>query len=113
MLRRRFNHAQKAQMLVEYTIILTSIILILIAMNTFLKRGIQGMIKVATDQIGTQENAEQRFDESGHMEAFYSTTRADTSKTVREFVGDTNYIYSDIILTRKNTATNLGFTNED
>lgn len=113
MLRRSSKKNNKAQIFLEYSIICSVVLVVLITMNMLIKRGIQGMIKVTADQIGEQENSDQTFDEGGHMERQYISVRAMTDKTTREFLGVTNYIYNDAIRTDIRTETNLGFTNED
>ena len=110
------NHSlltNKAQVLLEYTIIIGIITLIFFAMNTLLKRGIQGMVKVVADQVGRQENADQRFDESGHMESSYAVTRSSLDKTTGELAGVKSYTYSDVIFTDTETVSNLGFINTE
>ncbi len=107
--RRRHNKYSKGQVLVEYSLIIGVVAMVLMAMNVTIKRGIQGMVKVVADQVGTQINAEQRFDESGHMESSYTSIRSDTSKTRREFAGVTDYIYDDSIETESTTVSNMGF----
>ncbi|MCK5081443.1 MAG: hypothetical protein KAR31_00920, partial [Candidatus Omnitrophica bacterium] len=68
-------------------------VMILISMNMMMKRGIQGMIKSVADQVGSQINAEQGFSDAGHLESQYVSTRTSVSKTTRELLGVTNYIY--------------------
>ncbi len=113
MLRRRVSKEKKAQTIIEYTMILGVIAMILFAMNTMVKRGIQGMIKVVADQVGNQESAEQRFDDTGHMETSSAHIRADLDKVTGEFGGVTTYIYGDVTETGSTTVTNLGFTEEN
>ena len=113
MLRRSLKNNSQAQIFLEYTVVSGVIIMILISMNMMIKRGIQGMIKSVADQIGNQANSDQRFDETGHMETQYTSTRASTDKTTRELIGVTNYIYADVISSNTTTVTNLGFTGEN
>ncbi|MBN1870029.1 MAG: hypothetical protein JW847_05585 [Candidatus Omnitrophica bacterium] len=113
MLRRALKGNAKAQVFLEYTIIIGVIVTVLIAMNTMIKRGIQGMVKSVSDQIGAQANAEQKFDEGGHLEAQYSTSRTTADQTTTELMGITNYIYDDIAAYASNTVTNLGFMEGD
>ena len=61
MLRRSEKSNNQAQIFLEYTIISGIVIMILLSMNTMIKRGIQGMVKSVADQIGLQINAEQNF----------------------------------------------------
>ena len=101
------------QVFMEYTIIIGIVTLVLFAMNTMVKRSLQGMIKTVADQIGSQENSEQRFDESGHLESAITSTRATFNKTIDELVGDIIYIYDDVTLTNGQTVLNMGFTTEN
>ena len=109
MLRHRRNDIKDGQVLAEYTMIIGIIVMVLMAMSTPVKRGLQGMIKVVADQVGTQVNAEQKFDESGHLDSSWTSVRANTDQTTREFAGVTNYIYDDDVVTRSITVANLGF----
>jgi hypothetical protein len=112
MLRQRFKNDQKAQSILEYTIVIGAIVLIMFAMSAMIKRGTQGMIKVVADQLGNQQNSDQPFETGGaHLENSYASTRAITDKTRSEFLGDIDYIYQDSVFTRENTTISLGFTN--
>jgi Flp pilus assembly pilin Flp len=112
MLRQRKNK-KTGQVLIEYTMIIGVIVAILMAMSTMIKRGLQGMIKVTADQIGNQENADQRFDESGHMVRSYSSTRASGDTLTTELMGEKSYQYSDTVRTESMTVSNLGFAEEE
>lgn len=104
---------QKAQSFLEYTMVIGVIVLILFAMGPMMKRGIQSLIKAVADEVGIQQGAEQRFDERGHLEASYVSTRASIDKQTQDLSGMTVYIYNDITRTASTTLTNLGFTEED
>lgn len=110
MLRRKFKTGSRAQIFVEYAIVVGAVTMVLIAMNVMIKRGIQGMVKSVADQIGEQANADQSFDEAGHLESQYSSTRMTTDKRTRELIGVMNYIYDDIVETESNMIVNLGFS---
>ena len=45
---------QKAQTTLEYAIIIAVVVAALLAMQTYMKRGIQGKLKSASDEIGEQ-----------------------------------------------------------
>lgn len=47
------------QSLTEYVILIGIVSAAFLAMNVYMKRGIQGVIKVASDEIGRQEDAEE------------------------------------------------------
>ena len=99
---------QGGQSMVEYTIVLSIVVLVLFAMNPLIKRTSQGMIKVVADQIGIQNQADQQFDGSGHLQKSLTTTRASMIKETQEFLGTTNYIYDDTIETKVKSQSNLG-----
>ena len=51
-MRRLFS--KKAQSTLEYAILIAVIVGALIGMQTYVKRGLQGRLKVATDDVGSQ-----------------------------------------------------------
>jgi len=112
MLRRHLNNNTKAQIFIEYTMVVGVIVMIVFAMGPMIKRGIQGMVKVVADQIGNQENAEQTFEDSGYLESSYVSTRAFTDKIKTEFAGVTNYSFGDVMVLESQSVANLGFTEE-
>lgn len=103
---------QKGQSILEYTILLGVIVLVMFAMGPMLKRGTQSLIKVVADQVGVQRNAEQKFDETGHLEASYTATRGSTDKRVQDSAGAITYSFDDVSVTTSNTLVNLGYTEE-
>lgn len=96
--------------MMEYTIILGIIALVLMAMGPMLKRGTQGLIKLVSDQIGVQNNAEQAFDERGHLESTYISVRSKTNKISAALPGKVGYGYLEQVDTRSNELVNMGFT---
>lgn len=104
---------QKAQIFLEYVMVIGAVVLIMFAMSTMLRRGTQGMVKVVADQIGDQINAEQKFDDGGFLEELNTTTTANNSKTKTEFIGDTTYTFGDEISTSSDALINMGFTEEN
>lgn len=101
---------RKGQSILEYTILLGVIVLVMFAMGPMLKRGTQSLIKVVADQVGIQQNAEQKFDERGHLESSYAATRGSMDKQTQDIVGDTIYIFNDVTTTGSSALVNLGFT---
>ena len=99
---------KKAQSLVEYSIVLALIVAIIMTMGPLIRRYLQGMIKLTTDQIGRQRGAEQSFDESGHLDNSYTITRALTSKFFNS--DKTQYDLYDTTDTQTNAQINLGFS---
>lgn len=88
------------------------IVLIMFTMGPLIKRGTQSLIKLVADQVGVQNNADQRFDESGHLEASYTATSGSMDKQSQDFVGTTSYIFDDLTTTQSNALMNLGFTEQ-
>lgn len=111
MLRRCSNNEEDAQVFLEYVIIVSVVILVLVAMSTLIKRGTQGMIKVVADEIGFQANAEQNAEE-GYLKYSNVLTRTRADKRTLENVGDTVYAYDDEISATQSAIINLGFTEE-
>lgn len=103
---------KKGQTLLEYTVVLGVVVMILFTMGPMLKRGTQSLIKVVADQVGVQQNAEQKFDETGHLEASYMTARSSVDKQTTDFNGTMAYIFNDVTTTQTSTLVNLGFTEE-
>jgi Flp pilus assembly pilin Flp len=61
---------KKGQNTLEYAIIIAVIVAALIAMNAYIKRGVQGRLKSATNDIGDQFSPQTAFGTSNtHMEA--------------------------------------------
>ena len=84
--------------------------MVLFAMNPLMKRGTQGMIKFVADQVGNQQNADQSFDKSGHLESSVSETNALSQTRTTEYIGNTTYIYDDRGVSSSTTSLNLGFS---
>ena len=101
---------KKGQSILEYTILLGVIVMVMFAMGPMLKRGTQSLIKVVADQVGVQQNAEQKFDESGHLEVSYTAARGFTDKQTFDTAGMTTYVFDDVTTTESGALVNLGFT---
>ncbi|MFC1510575.1 hypothetical protein ACFL49_02835 [Candidatus Omnitrophota bacterium] len=101
---------RKAQTFLEYVIILTIVTSALYAVTPQMKRGIQSMIKVAADLIGTQEDAEQsrETDDDGYMVYSNSQRNAVTSKARTENAGAITYTFNDTISVATGSSVNLG-----
>lgn len=54
--------SRKAQSLIEYSLILAIIGAVLLGMQVYMKRGIQGVVKTAADQLGPQQGAQVLID---------------------------------------------------
>jgi len=107
---------QNGQTLIEYTLLMGIILTVIIAMQPMIKRAAQGMIKVTADQIGNQQEADQRAFYNtwtkGHMEQALVSTRAVIDTQTVEFLGLTNRIYGDSTRTDSAQQSNLGFSPE-
>ena len=104
-----YNH-HNGQTMMEYASLITIVLLIFLSMGTYLRRGIQGIIKVTADQIGSQSNSEQTFDERGHLVNSVTMSRTATDKERREQLGVVNYIYNDQSYIESFSYLNAGFT---
>jgi Flp pilus assembly pilin Flp len=105
----------KAQNMIEYTIVLGIIAAAFVVMNPLMKRGIQAMIRITADQIGNQQGAEQTFNdlERGQMDDYTVSTRAITEKETAEFLGEISYTFDDSMSTDSVTYSNLGFVEDN
>ena len=103
---------KKGQTILEYTILLGVVVLIMFSMGPMIKRGTQSLIKVVADQVGTQQNAEQSFDDRGHLESSNTSTQGSADKQTMDLLGTTTYVFDDTTDTASNALINLGFTEE-
>ena len=108
------NKNTSGQTIVEYTMVLSLIMVVILAMQPMIKRAGQGMIKLMADQIGNQQEADQRsfYANSiteGHMERAIARTQAVMDSQTVEFLGMTNYVSDDRIETDSEQQSNLGF----
>lgn len=99
---------QKAQGLMEYTIVLGIAIMILFAMSSMIKRGTQSFVKTMADQIGVQKNSDQDFGQGGYLVKSYSSTDAVSDTVMKERLGVTSYTYGDSVISTSNSYSNLG-----
>ncbi|HBG60752.1 MAG: hypothetical protein A2Y03_04605 [Omnitrophica WOR_2 bacterium GWF2_38_59] len=110
----QFWKNNKAQSILEYSLIIGIVTVIFFNMGTFLKRGTQGMIKTIADQIGDQRNGDQIFDvEEGFMVNAFIDTDATTEKTRGEDAGVVTHYYNDRMHSESTTETLLGFQEEE
>ena len=100
---------QKAQTILEYTVVIGLVVAILITMGPYFQRLIQGSIKLTADQIGFQENADQDFS-VGYLQASHTIADTILNGTIEEDgAGTTTYFYDDTIATTSNAQVDLGF----
>ena len=111
MLKRNAKTDQNAQTIIEYSIVLSLVVVIIFSMTPVVKRSTQGMIKFVADLVGVQQNGDQLFGaNTGELEESYIATRTRLDTVRRELVGTINYVYGDVTLTSSNALINLGFT---
>jgi|GEM_PF-895351 len=70
-----FGRDSGGQVFIEYTVLIVCIIMALIAMQAYLKRGIQGKLRDSADQIGSQY-------EPGNTESDFTITSKSSISTV-------------------------------
>lgn len=103
-------HLRNAQSAIEYTIVLASVLAIMAAMGTIIRRSSQGWTRLVADQIGVQNLADQQFNDiqQAHLDSSYGVSRSDVRKTNLDVAGIQNYIFDDIIIATSNQVINLG-----
>ncbi len=106
-----------AQVTLEYVVLISIVAGVIVVMTVFLKRGIQAVVKVTADQIGLQNEAEQKKEETkGYLVNSYTAMRQHQEKEVVEYPGSSatvlEYRYNDRTATRTTTFTNLGVRNK-
>lgn len=99
----------KGQSLVEYTAVVGIVIVVFITMNPMIKRGIQGMIRTVADQVGNQEDAEQRFNES-YLNRSTTEMAVSSSKITQQRLTNLTTTYDESVTTSSDALLNLGFT---
>ncbi len=104
-------HKDHAQTFVEYTLLFGVIAAIFIALTPLIRRTSQAMIKLTTDQMGFQGEAEQIGGKTGKLESAHILTKQTREKNTREFSGITKYTFvDDEVETSNNSISNLGFS---
>ena len=82
---------KSAQSIPEYAVFLGVIVLAFIAMQTYIKRGLQGVVKVATDEIGLQKDSARvdplRPEDIGELSSSQGTVDYERSDTTSHFEG--------------------------
>ena len=101
---------KKAQTVLEYTFLLGVIFAIGVVMSTMVKRTAQAMVKMMSDQVGVQEDAEQIGGKRGIMINSTMQTQLSASKTKEEDMGEITYSIMRGQVARSETYGNLGFS---
>ncbi len=105
-------HKQKAQSTLEYVMVIACLTAALLGMQIYIKRGIQGRLRDAADQIGEQYSAETTKSKltqiiSGPDENAVTTTTIGTPKFIQH--PDTGEQYEVVEITRtENTVVTIG-----
>ena len=103
---------RRAQSLLEYVIVIGLVTAVFFAIAPLFKRGIQSVVRLASDQLAIQQNAEQKATSmSGYLVENYSASRTTNDKQTLQRPRSTNYVYGDSESTYTNSLVNLGFTN--
>ena len=111
----------QGQSIVEYAMIITILSVVLYYMGTGIKRGVQSLVKVTSDQVGSQEDADQDFGvtPSGYMTGSNAQMHETKSKQTREIgyipkngtsVYVTNTSFNETTDAMTNTLTNGGYS---
>lgn len=100
---------QDAQTILEYTMLFGILSSLLIAMTPLLRQGIQGMVKGVADQVGIQQDAEQRGGSGGYLVNYLASTSGNQVKNVREILGAVTYNFiTDETTTQSETFSVIG-----
>jgi hypothetical protein len=106
----RKNRGSCGQTLLDYSMLLGIVAVILSTLGPLLQRSLQGMVKGVADQVGTQINSEQAFDETGHLAESRTRTQMDTLSTYSEEAGDgIAHEYKDKISSSTESIVNMGY----
>jgi hypothetical protein len=104
---------KQAQSVLEYTIIMGIITIVIFSMSILIKRSVQGMVKIVADQVGNQENSEQKFDKDGHLENSITFIQASYDSNLIELNRSHFKVYQDRVKITTKTYSNAGLTDTD
>lgn len=105
---------KRAQMISEYALLLSLVVIIMVTMFTLIKRSTQKLTQLAADQIGRQVNAEQDFaSNKGFMVNQITTSAFQTQHDKLFRYNDKGYGYNDSTYTGTKTYSNQGFTEKE
>lgn len=97
-----------AQTILEYTMVISLVVAVLVTMGTMFRRGLSGTVKTVVDQIGVQEKGEQVFDDSGHLIGTNTMSNSFSHDRTRELLGEIEYFYNAQTNSESKTSVNLG-----
>lgn len=109
-----FYKKRQGQTFIEYSIMLGVLVTALVAMTPMMRRGIQGMVKLMADQVGTQQNAEQVGGRFGHVINSVSFTEVKQDIETIDRLGVAGKIFkTDQTFTDSSIYLNQGFIEKD
>ena len=105
-----FFKERKGKTFIEYTLVIGILITVLIAMTPMMRRGVQAMVKMTADQLGSQQNAEQKGGRFGQLinSTSYSEVKQDIETRERLGVVSKDYT-TDQVYTQSSLYLNQGF----
>jgi len=74
----------RGQNLIEYAVLLTIVVAVFTGMQIYLKRGLQGTIKLSTDEFGTQKLPEEEEKEYGDLQPLKGRLLSSDTTTVAD-----------------------------
>lgn len=106
-----FFRKKRAQTISEYVILITIVTAAVISMFTYVKRGTQGLVRAAADQIGSQIKSEQDFNAtSGYITSANTLSSSYSNQAVYGWPGAYEKIFVEGSDTQTNTQSNIGFS---
>jgi len=84
----RYFRRNKGQSLLEYSLILAAIVVAIVFMQTYVRRGVQGRLKDSADQIGDQYSVVGGYN--------YLTNRTSTTTEETDVKGKLTTDYTDV-----------------
>lgn len=110
----RIKKTKKAQTFLEYALVISVVTAIMMAMSVLVRRSVQGMVKVVSDQIGFQQNADQNSRSGGYMVEMNVLSKRERAVSVRDRLGNITYTYDrDRVESQIFVLTNAGYTSGD
>ena len=111
----RRRQSSCGQSFLEYTILIGIVVTVLLMMNTYMKRGIQAMIKATADQVGNQAQAEQTLNQmtKGYLAKSSASTTAFVNKRTSDVDGLVTYNAQEGAQTSAETLSNLEETERE
>ena len=102
------NKIKNAQTVLEYVLMISAVTAVMVAMSTFLRRSAHGMIKMVADQVGVQQDADQKDDSSGYLVNMTVRVNKADSREVQDRLGEARYTYDERADIETVIYTNMG-----